>query len=373
VARCCAGACALLGSTLRRDDDALLGAGGAAVIGLAVLSGVCLTSTSGPARPATRVAAAVAAGAGAAVLAWATSTIQPAPGTGRTVVVVVLVALLVTCSVELGLWVAYLERAVRGERTRTVDLVERLERDDVRVRTDLARRLHGTLQQHLVMVVSDLERLSRSATLRTELRLAHDLDRLAVILDHLREFEVRQVAHELSPPAALFGVRDAIGLVLDQLPRHVVGHLSVSPRARDVLDDAAAPLAEDERLLVVALVEEAVTNGVRHGHARSIEVRLDVAVPAGRRPGPARGPGPGPGGRTLVVQVDDDGQGLPDRVRLSGLRLLADRLAHRGGTLALDPAPGGGVRITARLTVARQRPAPGPALVAASGPRAEGR
>ena len=74
---------------------------------------------------------------------------------------------------------------------------------------------------------------------------------------------------------------------------------------------------------VLAVLREAISNATRHGQASKVTVRLTV------------------GGGTLVLDVADDGTGLPDGVHRSGLANLADRARLRGGTLRrVAPARG---------------------------------
>ena len=74
---------------------------------------------------------------------------------------------------------------------------------------------------------------------------------------------------------------------------------------------------------VLAVLREAISNATRHGQASKVTVRLTV------------------GGGTLVLDVADDGTGLPDGVHRSGLANLADRARLRGGTFdACAPARG---------------------------------
>jgi signal transduction histidine kinase len=82
------------------------------------------------------------------------------------------------------------------------------------------------------------------------------------------------------------------------------------------------------------IVQEALTNVVRHAQASACTVRL--AVDAG----------------ALLVDVDDDGRGLPaDPVAGVGLSSMRERAAEMGGACLVDDAPGGGTRVRARLPV----------------------
>ncbi|MBO1417550.1 GAF domain-containing sensor histidine kinase [Streptomyces sp. FH025] len=80
---------------------------------------------------------------------------------------------------------------------------------------------------------------------------------------------------------------------------------------------------------VVAVLAEALSNAARHARATRVEVTLRAL--AGR----------------VVLTVSDDGVGVPEGGRRSGLRNLTERAEQVGGTFAVGPADGegGGTRL----------------------------
>lgn len=91
------------------------------------------------------------------------------------------------------------------------------------------------------------------------------------------------------------------------------------------------------------VVQEALTNVLRHAGARRAEV--EVLAEAG----------------TLHVHVQDDGRGaVPARPEGAGLRGMRERLALLGGTLETGPAPGGGFAVHARIPLRSGAPEEGP-------------
>ncbi|MFG2818504.1 GAF domain-containing protein [Kitasatospora sp. NPDC048365] len=78
---------------------------------------------------------------------------------------------------------------------------------------------------------------------------------------------------------------------------------------------------------VVAVLGEALSNAARHARARRVEVALQAV------------------GSRVVLTVQDDGVGIPEQGRRSGLRNLAERAESVGGTLELAAAPDGGTRL----------------------------
>ena len=85
-------------------------------------------------------------------------------------------------------------------------------------------------------------------------------------------------------------------------------------------------------LAAYRIVQEALTNTVRHAHAHRATVRVDC------RPS------------LVLVQVDDDGRGPSGkRPRGYGLVGMRERVALYDGSLEAGPRPEGGFRVTARL------------------------
>jgi signal transduction histidine kinase len=85
------------------------------------------------------------------------------------------------------------------------------------------------------------------------------------------------------------------------------------------------------------VVQEAVTNVVRHSGASRAEVSIEY------RPG------------RLVVTVDDDGTGVGDAGALAegnGIRGMRERAAALGAELRLAPSPLGGLRVVASFPTA---------------------
>ena len=81
---------------------------------------------------------------------------------------------------------------------------------------------------------------------------------------------------------------------------------------------------------MLTALREALANVAKHAHAS----RTNVTVEAGT---------------DLVLLVRDDGLGLPETTRGSGLDNLADRANELGGTFHVDPAEGGGTELEWRV------------------------
>jgi signal transduction histidine kinase len=87
-------------------------------------------------------------------------------------------------------------------------------------------------------------------------------------------------------------------------------------------------------LAAYRIIQEAVTNVVRHADAHRAEVTI------------------GYGAEVLTLRIDDDGHGGPRATDLepgNGLRGMHERAEVLGGTFAVGPAPAGGLRLEASL------------------------
>jgi two-component system sensor histidine kinase UhpB len=143
-----------------------------------------------------------------------------------------------------------------------------------------------------------------------------------------------QVVHAILPrlrPLALdqFGLADALeDLLGDWRQQHPA--LTFELEVRDVPADIGEALST----AAYRIVQEAVNNSLRHAQASRIVISLVRD------------------GELMVIQVRDDGRGLPGNWKAPGhygLIGMQERATAIGGTLALQEAPGGGLTVTARL------------------------
>ena len=244
---------------------------------------------------------------------------------------------------SIGAWAMLAARRARArtraaERTAmSVELAVRaLEDEEVRVRRAVAEGLHGTLQQRLVVVDAALEDIARGADTVTASAVA----RVRAELSEAREIDVRHVSRLLYPERLELGLVPAVRSLLARVPVSIATGIRVRAEVRALDDPAQQGLTTAERLLAVRVVEEAVTNALKHGPPTRIEVDLEVE-----------------GGHLLVVVTND---GVPfeagaERDPSSGGARLQDRVRLAGGSLAVLPGRGQGARVEARLPLAALR------------------
>jgi signal transduction histidine kinase len=140
--------------------------------------------------------------------------------------------------------------------------------------------------------------------------------------------DIRRLVYGLRPPAL-----DDLGLAgaLERLAEQAgADGLRVSVDVR--VPDGGAELSAATEVAAFRIVQEALTNVVRHASASACDVRVTV------------------GADDVAVEVTDDGRGLPADLRAGvGLHSMRERAAEMGGTCEIGPAPGGGTRVVARL------------------------
>ncbi len=164
--------------------------------------------------------------------------------------------------------------------------------------------------------------------------LARDPARARALLDELRGAagdaisEVRQLVHGLRPRAL-----DEFGLV-GAIREQVMGIDRAGMPGPDVVIVAGAelpPLPAAVEVAAYRIATEAITNAIRHAHARQCRVRITANA-------------------ALEVEVTDDGHGWAGRLTPGvGIQSMRERAADLGGTLTIEPVPGGGTSVLACL------------------------
>ena len=94
--------------------------------------------------------------------------------------------------------------------------------------------------------------------------------------------------------------------------------------------DEAVPAEAAEQML--SALREALSNAARHAAASRVDVTVEV-------------------GPELILRVRDDGTGMGNSTRRSGLANMAERAADLGGKLTVNAAEGGGTQLDWRVPV----------------------
>ncbi len=184
-------------------------------------------------------------------------------------------------------------------------------------RDRIARDLHDHVIQRLFAIG-----LGMQSTHRRE-KSPHQAARLADHIDQLHDViqEIRTAIFDLQAgPAQEPGLRSALNQVVSDLTGDAA--LRTTVRMSGPLDVIPPDLAQD----VQAALREAVSNAVRHAQATELIITVSVED-------------------DLVIDVTDNGIGLPETVARSGLHNLGRRAAAAGGVLSVTRPPAGGTRL----------------------------
>ncbi|WP_432976550.1 sensor histidine kinase [Dactylosporangium sp. CA-233914] len=212
---------------------------------------------------------------------------------------------------------AWLAATVRLYRTHADDVAERAIADE---RLRLSREVHDVVAHSLSLIT-----LQSGAALRVWDHSPQDAHAAvqairATSVDALRE--LRQTLAELRGEAPPRGIADVDGLVARLNGDALRVSLTVTGEAR--------PLPSEADACAYRLVQESLTNVVRHAEAGAALVAVAYE----------------PGGVGLAVE--DDGAGAADGPGHGrGLQGMGERVAALGGTLSAGPRPGGGFAVRA--------------------------
>jgi signal transduction histidine kinase len=195
-------------------------------------------------------------------------------------------------------------------------------------RRSLSHELHDQVGQALGLLLLDAGRLSK--------QLASGDDKSQEIVQRIKTLaegtlhEVRNIALLLRP-----SMLDDLGLVaaVEWYAREMSrrGKIEVEVRSESVTED----LADELKICVYRVVQEALNNAQRHAHAKNVEVALVQADSA------------------IRVKITDDGSGFDTkRTRGMGLLGMEERVKRLGGRITVDSQPSAGTKIEVELPLA---------------------
>jgi signal transduction histidine kinase len=220
------------------------------------------------------------------------------------------------------------ERAAEAERTREEEASRRVDEERLRI----ARELHDVTAHSLSIVavqsgvalhVLDSDPAAARTALTAIRETSRDsLNELRGMLGVLRSSGEAAAGAPLAPTPGLARIDDLIRPLRDAgLAVEVTGAPTGEPLPAIV--DASA----------YRIVQEALTNVLRHAGSASVAVRLERTDDA------------------LCVEIADDGSGSPARAEAEGHGIagMRERARARGGPFEAGPRPGGGWRVAAVL------------------------
>jgi signal transduction histidine kinase len=219
------------------------------------------------------------------------------------------------------------ERVLAARRAR----LEAQQRQAGEERLRIARELHDVVAHHMSLInvqagvaLHLMDRKPEQAQTALEAIKDASKDALVELRSLVGILRAEGEAAPRSPTGGLASLDDLVG-------RSAQAGLAV----RLARHGAVRPLPAAVELAALRIVQEAITNVVRHAQAAHAEIVLDYRSDV------------------LDVTVQDDGQGLRDPSNGAGRGLVGmrERAEGLGGTLTVDSGAGAGTRVHAVLPV----------------------
>jgi signal transduction histidine kinase len=281
-----------------------------------------------------RVVVGVVAGLALGGLGWLVlgkgESLASALGTQR-LVEILLVATLLLLAETLRTREAWMAEVAEGLRRTEAEREREAERRVELERLRIARELHDVLA-HTIAVIGVQAGVAAEALgdapeqARAALRTIREKSREATA-------EIRAAVGVLREPEGEAPRAPAPGLA--QLKELVEMAAAAQLQVELSMTGAARPLPAAVDLTAYRIVQESLTNVIRHAGAREATVSIRYEPDA------------------VVVEIDDDGRGAtngnPSATDGHGLAGMRERAAALGGRLEAGPAPPRGFRVRARL------------------------
>ena len=211
------------------------------------------------------------------------------------------------------------------------DVTERmeLEREVLEATAREQRRIGQDLHDHVGQELTGLELLVDTVVVQTQSSQAIDENLVRKIADALRQVhkDVRSLACGLLPVEIHpNGLREALEALAKNVEQSGMRCSFKAGKSVAVADAATATH-------LFRIVQEAVSNAIRHGHPERIEISLRLEA------------------GLLILEVKDDGSGIaaPHGLPGLGLRLMEYRASLIGGKLTVEPAEDRGTVVLCRV------------------------
>jgi signal transduction histidine kinase len=218
------------------------------------------------------------------------------------------------------------------DRTRELTaLSNHLQAQSEREKSELARKLHDELGGLLTAAKMDLSWLqSRLEGTAIQERLAQ----LGSVLDEAMDLK-RRVVEELRP-----SLLDHFGLPT-ALRAHLESTAAKAGLGMDIqIEHACESMSKDTAIALFRVVQEGLSNIIRHAHARTVTLQLQGDK------------------RDCVLILSDDGQGFdaadPQFRWSHGLMRMRQRAEALGGQLQVESVVGRGTTLRVEVPMSRQ-------------------
>lgn len=199
-------------------------------------------------------------------------------------------------------------------------------REDERKR--VAREIHDELGQSLLALKMDVSMLR--AALHDASPELKDKTKAMLELINRTVKSVRDISTNLRPAVLDLGLVPALEWLLEEFRNHTDMQCKLKAREEDI------QVSDDVATGIFRIVQESLTNVVRHAHATKVGISLTVE------------------NNVLSVKIEDNGIGMDVGRRLSknkslkksfGLTGIGERISMMGGKFSIEGKPGAGTAL----------------------------
>jgi signal transduction histidine kinase len=235
-----------------------------------------------------------------------------------------------------------LERRVRRRTTELSALSSHLQQLSEKEKASLARELHDELGGLLIAVKMDVSWLQKRWP-NTDPDIHARWLRVLKVLDDGVDFK-RRIVESLRPT-----LLDNMGLLpaVRWITQETCTRAGL--QCTEIYPEHEPELIDDAAIMVFRLVQESLTNIVKHAHATQVKVEIAVRDDE------------------ISVLIEDNGNGIDtdrrEAVGSHGLATMRHRVRSFGGSFDIDSPPQGGTRIQARVPLTDILKSPRPKLI----------
>ena len=211
------------------------------------------------------------------------------------------------------------------------DLTAQIERAREEDRARIAREIHDELGAALTAITMRFQAARSDASARRQ-PLPAALDAIPELIDGASQ-AINRIIGDLRP-----SVLDHLGVwaAIEWYATRVLPAAGIDYSIEVERSLRTRAIEADRATAIFRIVQEALTNVVRHSHAHQVAVRAGLD-----------------GGGALELEVHDDGTGIADHPSLDatagGLMGMRERARRLGGELNVGAAPAGGTSVALRL------------------------
>jgi signal transduction histidine kinase len=223
-----------------------------------------------------------------------------------------------------------LERRVRRRTAELSALSSHLQQLSEKEKVSLARELHDELGGLLIAVKMDVSWLQKRWP-NSDPDIQARWVRVLKVLDDGVDFK-RRIVESLRPT-----LLDNMGLLpaIRWITQETCSRAGL--QYSEIYPDSEPELIDDAAIMVFRLVQESLTNIVKHAHATQVKVEIALDENA------------------MTVLIEDNGIGIDsdrrEAVGSHGLATMRHRVRSFGGTFEIDVPAQGGTRIEARVPI----------------------